>query len=122
MAIIVTCTQCGKRGIFLPVNNLGHCEDCINKNKCLTPPGKKHGEASKNKVPHFKLLLVCLLLIAVVFVWTLISTFKDIDRWEQLSAETGLSVESLQELESLAASTGADFDALFLSQISKQLH
>lgn len=33
MGVIVTCTQCGKRGIFLPVNNLGHCEDCINANK-----------------------------------------------------------------------------------------
>lgn len=33
MRIIVKCTQCGKKGLFLPVNNLGHCEECIARNK-----------------------------------------------------------------------------------------
>ena len=33
MGVINKCTQCGKKGLFLPLNNLGHCEDCIKKNK-----------------------------------------------------------------------------------------
>lgn len=33
MKMIYQCSQCGKRGLFLPLNNLGHCEMCIEKNK-----------------------------------------------------------------------------------------
>lgn len=33
MGVINKCTQCGKKGLFLPLNNLGHCEECIKKNK-----------------------------------------------------------------------------------------
>lgn len=33
MGMIHQCSQCGKKGLFLPLNNLGHCEECIKKNK-----------------------------------------------------------------------------------------
>lgn len=33
MGMISQCSQCGKKGLFLPLNNLGHCEECIKKNK-----------------------------------------------------------------------------------------
>ena len=33
MGVINECTQCGKKGLFLPLNNLGHCEECIKQNK-----------------------------------------------------------------------------------------
>lgn len=33
MGIINQCTMCGKKGFFLPLNRLGHCEECIKKIK-----------------------------------------------------------------------------------------
>ena len=33
MGMMHQCSQCGKKGLFLPLNNLGHCEECIKKNK-----------------------------------------------------------------------------------------
>lgn len=33
MGMIHQCSQCGKKGLFLPLNNLGHCEECIEHNK-----------------------------------------------------------------------------------------
>lgn len=33
MGMIHQCFQCGKKGLFLPLNNLGHCEECIEHNK-----------------------------------------------------------------------------------------
>lgn len=33
MGMISQCSQCGKKGLFLPLNNLGHCKECIEHNK-----------------------------------------------------------------------------------------
>ena len=46
MGVINECTQCGKKGLFLPLNNLGHCEECIKKNKA-----KRDGHGTMEIMP-----------------------------------------------------------------------
>lgn len=124
------CRRCKQSGVFLELNSHGHCEECARIMRARhrarmqaeaegarrpepEPPAREHrqSKAPEKHGPISCLVgVACIALLVILFARACSSSSDYAEELFALSEQTGLTVECLQVLETLAVHSGAELD------------
>jgi len=105
-----TCPECGERYFSKACPECGYTPEGSAKASAIASPQRR--EPERHSKGSCIVGITCALFIVVAVVFGIRSLGGEAEELQRLSDETGLSAESIQRIEHLATSTGADFDAL----------